>query len=259
MEKMNFIQNGWTMLPIDFFYSFENNTLRNIEFSDNKFINFNCKLLSQFSKIEKLTVKNNEIVFLHASGLHSVKELILTANNLFEIPNFCSNVTGQSLVPKLYRLDLTENAIRKLHPTSFMCLENLRYLILDKNRLAVLENNIFSRLTKLNTLSISWIPHLSIIKPKAFRCHSLKVLRFVNNRFHFDKEKNNQKKYLYDSSKLFKYTPSLRELNFENNHMPKDPAIFRKIFFPLSNLTKLILQATYIATLPERVFQQMPF
>ncbi|XP_063431674.1 toll-like receptor 13 [Mytilus trossulus] len=214
--------------------------------------------MSQFSEIDTLIVERNEIVFLNASGLHSVIKLILTANNLFEIPNFCSDTTGQSLVPRLFLLDLTENAIRKLHPTSFRCLENLRQLILDKNRLAVLENDILSRLTSLTMLSISWTPHLSIIKKRALRSHSLKELRFVNNRFHFDKERDKKNRYLYNSSELFNYTLSLTTLDLTKNRLPKDPVIFRKIFHPLMNLTKLILQATHIAILPERLFQQMP-
>ncbi|VDI34691.1 Hypothetical predicted protein [Mytilus galloprovincialis] len=258
MENMSFIHNGWTMLPMDLFSGFKNYTLKNLFITDYTFLNFNGSMMSQFSKIDRLIVERNEIVFLNATGLHSVIKLILTANNLFEIPNFCSDTTGQSLVPKLIRLDLTENAIRKLHPMSFRCLENLRILILDKNRLAVLENNILSHLTSLNTLSISWTPYLSIIKKRAFRSHSLKVLRFANNRFHFDKERGKKNRYLYNSSELFNYTRSLTTLDLTKNHMPKDPVIFRKIFYPLVNLTKLILQATHIAILPDRLFQQMP-
>ncbi|CAC5382550.1 unnamed protein product [Mytilus coruscus] len=259
MDTMNFINNGWTMLPMDLFSDFRNYTLTKITFNDNTFMTFNCSLLSEFSDIHKLSVERNELVFLNASGLHTVIELILSENNMFEIPNFCADEAGRSLVPKLSRLDMTDNAIRKLRPASFKCLHNLNYLILDKNRLMILENRIFSSLTNLEKLSISWISHLSVIKPGAFNCSSLKVLRFVHNGFRFDKEKNKKKKHLYNSSELFINTQNLMELDLTNNYMPKDPVIFRQMFYPLSNLTKLNLQASYIATLPEELFQKMPF
>ncbi|XP_063431675.1 toll-like receptor 13 [Mytilus trossulus] len=259
MENMNFINNGWTMLPMDLFSGFRNYTLKILQFNDNTFTTFNGSLLSEFLEIHKLYVERNELVFLNASGLHSVIELILTANNMFEIPNFCAENAGRSLVPKFSRLDMTDNAIRKLHPRSFKCLHNLTQLTLDKNRLVVLENRIVSSLTNLESLSISSIPHLSVIKPGAFNCSSLQSLRFVHNGFRFDKEKNNNGKHLFNPIELFVNTQSLMELDLTNNYMPKDPGIFRQMLYPLSNLTKLILQATHIALLPDELFQEMPF
>ncbi|CAG2186695.1 unnamed protein product [Mytilus edulis] len=143
MDTVNFINNGWTMLPMDLFSDFRNYTLEKIMFNDNTFLTFNGSLMSEFSEIHQLSIERNELVFLNASGLHSVIKLILSANNMFEIPNFCADEAGQSLVPKLSRLDMTDNAIRKLRPSSFKCLHNLKKLTLDKNRLMILENRIF--------------------------------------------------------------------------------------------------------------------
>ncbi|VDI78784.1 Hypothetical predicted protein [Mytilus galloprovincialis] len=259
MDTVNFINNGWTMLPMDLFSDFRNYTLEKIMFNDNTFLTFNGSLMSEFSEIHQLSIERNELVFLNASGLHSVIKLILSTNNMFEIPNFCADEAGQSLVPKLSRLDMTDNAIRKLRPSSFKCLHNLKKLTLDKNRLMILENRIFSSLTNLESLSISWIPHLSVIKPGAFNCSSLQVLIFVHNGFRFDKEKNNKGKHLFNPSELFVNTQSLMELDLTNNYMAKDPGIFRQMLYPISNVTKLILQSTHIASLPEGLFQEMPF
>ncbi|CAC5382545.1 TLR13 [Mytilus coruscus] len=258
MQKMYFVNNGWTMLPLDFFSDFINYTLEKLSFGDNILRNFNSSQLSGFSEIHTLSVERNELVFLNSSGLHTIHNLVLISNNIFEIPNFCSDEAGQSLVPKLSRLDLKDNAIRKLGLSSFKCLENLRELILDENRILVLENDIFYRLTNLKTLFINRMPHLSTIKPTAFRCSSLEVLKFVQNEFHFESSKKN-KTFSYDPSELFKHSPSLKKVDLTRNHMTNDPGIFRKIFYPLSNLTELNLQATYIRILPERLFQRMSF
>ncbi|XP_052098309.1 toll-like receptor 13 [Mytilus californianus] len=245
-DTMRFRNNAWTMLPIDFFSNLRNYTMNKLYINENTFMNFNCSLLSHFSTIHKLNVGRNEILFLYARGLHSVTNLTLSANNIFEIPNFCANEAGESLVPKLSRLDLTDNAIRKLLTTSFNCLDNLKHLILDKNRLTVLENDIFSRLSNLKILWINRMCHLSIVKPRAFRSPSMTELMFGYNRCHFKTE-------------LFQHVPSLKKLDLTNHYISSSPNILWKLLYPLSNLTVLILQASRIKILPDRLFQQMPF
>ncbi|VDI59117.1 toll-like receptor 13 [Mytilus galloprovincialis] len=258
MQTMYFINNGWTMLPLDFFSDFRNHTLVKLSLDDNILRNFNGSQLLEFSEIHTLSVERNELVIFNASGLHTVHHLVLISNNLFEIPNFCSNETGQSLVPKLSQLNLKDNAIRKLGSSSFKCLENLRELILDENRVLVLKNDTFSRLTNLKTLLINRMPHLSTIEPTAFRCPSLEVLKFVQNEFYFVSSTKN-KTFSFDPSNLFKHARSLKKVDLTRNHMTNNPGLFQKIFYPLTNLTELNLQATYIRMLPERVFQRMPF
>ncbi|CAG2186687.1 unnamed protein product [Mytilus edulis] len=258
MQTMYFINNGWTMLPLDFLSDFRNHTLEKLSFGDNILKNFNSSQLSEFSELHTLSVERNELAFLNARGLHSVINLVLISNNIFEIPNFCADKTGRSLVPKLSRLDMTDNAIRNLHPASFVCLENLHQLILDENRILVLENEIFYRLTNLEMLSINRMYNLSKIKSTAFRCPSLKALKFVQNNFNFESS-NTKKTFSYNPSELFKYVPSLKEVDLSNNYMTNDPVVFRKIFYPLSNLTEVRLQASFIRKLPERLFQRMPF
>ncbi|XP_071166680.1 toll-like receptor 13 [Mytilus edulis] len=258
MQTMYFINNGWSMLPLDFLSDFRNHTLEKLSFGDNILKNFNSSQLSELSELHTLSVERNELAFLNARGLHSVINLVLISNNIFEIPNFCADKTGRSLVPKLSRLDMTDNAIRNLHPASFVCLENLHQLILDENRILVLENEIFYRLTNLEMLSINRMYNLSKIKSTAFRCPSLKALKFVQNNFNFESS-NTKKTFSYNPSELFKYVPSLKEVDLSNNYMTNDPVVFRKIFYPLSNLTEVRLQASFIRKLPERLFQRMPF
>lgn len=144
MKYMIFKNNAWQSVPIDFFSDFKNYTMKKILLNGNIFRSLNGSLLSYFSRIQTLNISRNELVFLNASGLNAVEDLTLSDNNIFDIPSFCADGAGQSLVPKLTRLDLTDNVICKLLSTSFHCLDNLNHLILDKNRIIVLQNDIFT-------------------------------------------------------------------------------------------------------------------
>lgn len=144
MKYMIFKNNAWQSVPIDFFSDFKNYTMKKILLNGNIFRSLNGSLLSYFSRIQTLNISRNELVFLNASGLNAVEDLTLSDNNIFDIPSFCADGAGQSLVPTLTRLDLTDNVICKLLSTSFHCLDNLNHLILDKNRIIVLQNDIFT-------------------------------------------------------------------------------------------------------------------
>lgn len=146
MKYMIFKNNAWQSVPIDFFSDFKNYTMKKILLNGNilRSLNGSLVILSYFSRIQTLNISRNELVFLNASGLNAVEDLTLSDNNIFDIPSFCADGAEQSLVPKLTRLDLTDNVIRKLLSTSFHCLDNLNHLILDKNRIIVVQNDIFT-------------------------------------------------------------------------------------------------------------------
>lgn len=254
VTELIFENNGWlsTQIPENFLKFMKGGNLSKVKFTGNNFNDFDFMRLDLDNSAKWLNMSDNEMVFIQTRGLQFVTKLYLAVNNIFEIPDFCENGTQNSLAPRLEYLSLSDNAIRKLAPTSFRCLKRLERLILDRNRLNVIEDYVFTSLPSLSKLFISWIPQLGRLQRHAFDHPSLEELLFTQNGFRFDKMHPNNLTY------LFANMSNLQRLDLRRNYLPKESKHLCDLFHGLKRIKKLVLPSTYITVLPSGLFQGMP-
>lgn len=247
LEVLMFEQNNWTTLPRHMFQHLSGANLTYISLNYNNLKKLYFNIFRPLSGLKKLSCRENAIAYMNVSTFHTLQHLDLSENNIYVMPTFCDVINNKSAVPLLKNLSLFNNAIRDISIRSFKCLENLESLILDGNRIRTLDNNVFSTLIKLNTLSLCKLSQLKNINSRAFNSSSLQILRFNENRYRFDK------KIRYDSKEIeiFHFLPNIRELHLAQNYLPKDDNILRQMFEHLTNLRKINLHSTYISLVPE--------
>ncbi|CAG2213425.1 unnamed protein product [Mytilus edulis] len=184
IETLKFENNGWKKFQILFFKNLAGANISTLSLNFNILLTFDASFLRPFNLVGKITCRNNRIERLVITNdFEKVKELDLTANQIVIIPKFCS-ANESTLAPSLEKLTLFDNAIRSLSSRSFRCLNKLRELILDNNRIIEIGNDIFLPLTSLERLSVS---HLKLrkLESRAFNCISLQKLQFIQNDFKF--------------------------------------------------------------------------
>ncbi|XP_076076071.1 toll-like receptor 2 [Mytilus galloprovincialis] len=252
IETLKFENNGWEKIPDTLFKNLAGANISTLSLNFNILLTFDASFLRPFNLVGKITCRNNRIERLVITNdFEKVKELDLTANQIVIIPKFCS-ANESTLAPSLEKLTLFDNAIRSLSSRSFRCLNKLRELILDNNRIIEIGNDIFLPLTSLERLSVS---HLKLrkLESRAFNCISLQKLQFIQNDFKFtDLDR-------FDSKSIFQFLHNLTNLDLTRNYLPKNETIFLQMFEPLDNLQKLVLQKTFFSTLPDMFFQKKPF
>jgi Leucine-rich repeat (LRR) protein len=242
-----FEQNNWTTLPRHMFQHLSGANLVYISLNYNNLKKLYFNIFRPLSGLKRLSCRENAIAYMNVSTFHTLQHLDLSENNFYVMPTFCDVINNKSAVPLLKNLSLFNNAIRDISIRSIKCLENLESLILDGNRIRTLDNNVFSTLIKLITLSLCNLPQLKNINSTAFNSSSLQILIFNKNRYRFDK------KIRYDSKEIeiFHFLPNIRELHLAQNYLPKDDNILRQMFEHLTNLRKINLHSTYISLVPE--------
>ncbi|CAG2192219.1 unnamed protein product [Mytilus edulis] len=251
IEVLKFENNGWENVPKTLFKNLAGANISTLSLDSNHLSTFDATLIELFHQVKKITCKNNAIEKLITNGLQTVEELDMTSNQIVQLPNFCFK-NNSTAAPKLKTLILNDNAIRSLTCRSFMCLGKLRELKLSNNRIKEIGNDIFLPLTSLKRLAVN---HMKLIKleSRAFNCVSLQKLEFIQNDFRFDKYKR------FDAKSIFRFLPNLTTLQMTRNYFPKKNIFFFKMFSPLKNLQKLILQKTSLSSLPDNFFQNKPF
>ncbi|XP_060083626.1 toll-like receptor 13 [Ylistrum balloti] len=252
IQILSLKSNLWKTIRKDIFSEVHNSSIQTLSFSDNLIENIYGSYFSSLHFLRNLDLSNNLISNFNCTGFEStsISDINLENNAMRELPSFCGP-TGQSTV-KIKTLVFRQNYLHNLNEYSFQCLPFLRNLYLDKTSLVTLRNNTFTRLPKLEKLSMtSNGDHLRTIEGFAFNSSSLKKLYFGQNRYRFEKVS-----WLY--GKLFHSLPNLLLLDLTGNFLPSDSQSLRELFTPLVKLEKLILQNTALKALPRNVFQQMP-
>ncbi|XP_052073481.1 toll-like receptor 13 [Mytilus californianus] len=246
--------NGWTSLPGNLLDNLSGANLTVLSLNENDFEIMNASIFKPIFGLKKFFCVECSLAYFKVDGLMKVESIDLTGNNIFEVPNFCDNSGKHSLAPVLKKLILTDNAIRLILPSSFKCLLSLQSLILDGNRMKELKKNSFSILPSLIRLSITHIPRMEIIRQKTFNSSSLRSLQLSQNGFRFD--------HVHDLNYfrgLFINTYNLEKLDLSKNYLPHEPQHTLAMFSPLKQLRTLNIATTGIATIPEGLFQNMPY
>ncbi|CAC5363008.1 unnamed protein product [Mytilus coruscus] len=252
IEKLRFENNGWENIPNTLFKNLAGANISKLSLNSNILLTFDATLLEPFNQVGKITCTGNRIErLIIMNGFQTVEELDLSANQIVIIPCFCSK-NDSTVAPNLKKLTLSDNAIRSLSSRSFKCLNNLRELKLNTNRIIEIGNDIFLPLISLERLSLSFMK-LRKLESRAFNCVSLQKLQFIQNDFKFtDLDR-------FDSKLVFRFLQNLTYLDLTRNYLPKNESIFLQMFAPLNNLRNLILQKTFSSTMPDMFFQNKPF
>ncbi|CAG2221169.1 unnamed protein product [Mytilus edulis] len=256
IDELRFEENNWMLLPTDLFDPLIGSNLSKISLNQNRLETFDTAVFRPLYRVRKVNCRKNNIVnvLIDEAGFRTVEQLDLTSNNIYSIPNFC--LGEKSLAPNLRVLTLNNNAIRYLEHISFKCLYRLEELRLDSNRLTTLGNNVFIYLKSLKLLTINVAPRLRSLGPLVFNSSSLEKLKFSNNGFLFDRCYSSKCKR-YDVDSVFRFLPSLVDLELSKNFLPDSASFLYRMFSPLIKLQKLNLHAASLEILPENLFQKM--
>ena len=140
-----------------------------------------------------MSLENNLIKSVSSNFLPTnLKELTFKSNLITIVPDFCSS-NWMSNLPYLRTLILENNKIHILNNRSFACLPSLNTLHLGRNTLGYIMPNTFRSLTQLNDLDLSelklgFYKHVFAYEPNptvfedSFDNPYLKYFNFSHNR-----------------------------------------------------------------------------
>ena len=178
------VKDGIGRLSNVTFESLENCPLESLHLRHWNLVNIPDGTFSNLGKLETLDLSNNKIMGMTMRGLHNLKNLNLTLNELSAVPRMC-DVNNKSFVPYLENLQLAINHIsdslqfkREGH-----CLTSLVHLNLSFNAISILKSKAFSTLTNLSTLRLDYmLTYDLLIEKNAFMSKSLTELGVGSNK-----------------------------------------------------------------------------
>ncbi|CAG2225349.1 unnamed protein product [Mytilus edulis] len=239
LRSLYFQNNNWLFLPVDMFTSFSYSEIRTVRINGNSFSKLKSATFSPLKKLQKLFLNENEIEHIDLKGISKdLEDLRLNENLLSKVPEWCTKDSRVvSLVKKLESLDLSDNNIGDIRIKAFLCLPNLKKLLLNRIPMRRIRNEtkmqqIFSPLVRLKNLIIS-SASLFILPKNVFPfLKSLEILTLSSNRL---SDWN-------DGSEIFRNMTSLRNLNMKDNFIK----IINKKTFPADVLRSLkVLDLSY--------------
>ncbi|XP_007948657.1 toll-like receptor 12 [Orycteropus afer afer] len=118
--------------------------------------------LSSCHSLRSLTLQNSFLSDLPPGFLTAMPKLqtLNLAANKVKIAMLCTN--GTEAESGLQTLDLSQNGLYTIPPDTFSCLPHLRELLLQDNKLAYLDSQVFQGLRKLETLDLSGNLHIAL-------------------------------------------------------------------------------------------------
>ncbi|XP_056012719.1 slit homolog 3 protein-like [Ostrea edulis] len=251
-ERLVLQHNKWETIPLNMFDGLQGSNISYIDLSYNKLQSFNgTQILRLIPYVKTLILDDNPIsesnIDFH--NMPQMFKLSLENTYLQKVPVFC-DVKGSSLLPRLRSLYLGHTSIRSVSMEDFTCLPYLWKLSLLYTNIRVIPNNTFAALPELQTLILENIITLRRLEYFAFNSTSLKKLQFGYIKFKFD----DKGRYNND---LFKFAPSLRDLDLSNNQISIG-AILKTLLWNLVRLQKLNLQGCGLNYLARGTFDRMP-
>ncbi|VDI68715.1 Rho GTPase-activating protein 21/23 [Mytilus galloprovincialis] len=250
LRSLYFQNNNWLLLPIDMFSGFTESQIRNLQIKGNSLPKLQCSTFSPLKKLQKLFLDKNEIEHIDLTGIpKDLVDLRLNENLLPKVPEWCTkNRRGISLVNKLETLDLSDNIIGDIRINAFLCLPNLRKLLLNRIPMKRIRSNIFVNLPILHSVELSKIGFpLQTIDGYAFNSSSLSHLCMDDANFHFNQDE-------FNTQTCFSLSPNLSFLNLNNNFFPKNKIKMQQLFSPLVRLKQLMMSSANLYILPKNVF-----
>ncbi|KAL3847963.1 hypothetical protein ACJMK2_018852 [Sinanodonta woodiana] len=239
------IQNG------EIFKYFEGRNLTHLSMRENQIIEFNDKILQNFTKLVHLDLHDNWINKINLSSGIETLELFNLSHNQINIfpPVFCDNQTGKTRYTHLKNLDLSWNQIIVPYSQNWNCLKTLETLNLSRNDMEDITNDSFTNLTSLRTLILSEMRFsMRRIRREALKSDSLRCLDLSGNGLNFENPKE-------VDDNVFLYMPSLTSLDVSDNDLGSDGA---KILTNLSHLETLIMSHVYLRLLPDDFLGHFP-
>ncbi|XP_033743997.1 toll-like receptor 13 [Pecten maximus] len=251
LYKMNLEDMALTDVPVNMFEHLQATPIDGFGLSKNNFTMLNGNVFAKLN-VTHLGINNNYIKSINWTGLHNIQVLRLRWNKLPDVPDFCSQ-RNISIVPNLLVLDLGSNKLFEIQPHQFRghCLPKLTNLTLDQNYFRVVPNDTFRDLPSLRRLSLTWIRQNDLLfEPLAFRSDSMELLYIANHIDHFVE--------MNDLPNLFRFCPALKVLDMTKIRLTTPGGrLLQAMLSPLTNLTKLVLQNTYIYNVPPDLFHKM--
>ncbi|CAG2250436.1 unnamed protein product [Mytilus edulis] len=250
LRSLYFQNNNWLLLPIDMFSGLIESQIRNLQIKGNSLPKLQCSTFSPLKKLQKLFLDKNEIEHIDLTGIpKDLVDLRLNENLLPKVPEWCTkNRRGISLVNKLETLDLSDNIIGDIRINAFLCLPNLRKLLLNRIPMKRIRSNIFVNLPILHSVELSKIGFpLQTIDGYAFNSSSLSHLCMDDANFHFNQDE-------FNTQTCFSLSPNLSFLNLNNNFFPKNEIKMQQLFSPLVRLKQLMMSSANLYILPKNVF-----
>ncbi|KAL3847890.1 hypothetical protein ACJMK2_018781 [Sinanodonta woodiana] len=218
---------------------------------ENQIIEFEDKVLENFTKLVHLDLHRNWINKINLSSGIETLELFNLSHNQINIfpPVFCDTQTGKTRYKKLKHLDLSWNQIIVPSSPFWNCLTTLDSFNLSTNDMEDIANDSFTNLTSLRTLILSEMrTTLRRIRNEAIKIDSLQHLDLSGNGLDFDEEKE-------VANDIFNYLPSLTSLDVSDNYFG---SVGTRKLTNLSHLDTLIMRHVSLSQLADGFLQHFP-
>ncbi|CAL4099639.1 unnamed protein product [Meganyctiphanes norvegica] len=146
------------------------NTLKEVDFSNNRLIEFPFSIMHQFEVLEVLHLQDNQYESVKDLHSPSVKDLSLGSDKMTDLPVFQANV-----LPALEVLSIVDSPIQNILPGSFSNLESLQQLTLTGLELFHIVSETFTEDECFTSLSLI-NSHIKQIDPNAIHfCPNMTV------------------------------------------------------------------------------------
>ncbi|KAK3598578.1 hypothetical protein CHS0354_009772 [Potamilus streckersoni] len=236
----------------EIFKYFSGSHLTYLSMRENQIIEFEDKVLENFTKLVHLDLHSNWINKINlSSGIETLEIFNLSHNqiNIFP-PVFCDTQTEQTRYNNLTNLDLSWNQIIVPSSPSWNCLKTLKAFNLSRNDMEDITNNdSFANLTSLKTLILSEMrTTLRRIRSEAIKSDSLQHLDLSGNGLNFEVDKE-------VASDIFNYLPNLMSLDVSDNDFG---SVGTRKLTNLSHLETLIMRHVSLTQLPDDFLQHFP-
>ncbi|XP_076084820.1 toll-like receptor 2 [Mytilus galloprovincialis] len=248
--RLIFEHNSWSHLPLDMFSNFTTNKVLQLRVTGNRIPDIKCHVFFPLNNMLELSLSNNLIENINITGIPSnLKRLHLDNNLLLTVPELCVHRQGDTIaVENLAYLDLSYNSIALIPDNAFVCLPKLKILILNKNPIGRIHNNMFLHNPLIFSVQLSNLGNfLKKIDDFAFNSSSLSRINLQQTNFHFDQENFNPKT-------IFSLSPNLTFLNLDQSYLPRTEIWMQQMFSSLINLKVLSLSSGKLKFLPKNVF-----
>ncbi|KAK3598585.1 hypothetical protein CHS0354_009780 [Potamilus streckersoni] len=236
----------------EIFKYFEGRHLTYLSMQENQIIEFEDRVLKNFSKLVHLDLHHNWINKLSLSSGIGTLELLNLSHNQINIfpPIFCNKTTGKTFYINLKILDLSWNQIIVPYSRNWNCIKTLTTLNLSRNDMEYInENHTFKNLISLKTLILSEMrTTLRRIQSEALKSDSLQVLDVSGNGLDFEDPK------VLDND-ILNYLPNLTSIDVSDNYLNR---VGSQKLTNLSSLEKLIMRHVYLNHLPDNFLGNFP-
>ncbi|KAF5291646.1 hypothetical protein FQR65_LT11420 [Abscondita terminalis] len=176
LEKLNLNENFIDVIHKHSFAGLQN--LQILDLSSNLITQLHNHQFSSLPKLRVLHLGYNKLKYLPKEVLsNTLLEMLDLSYNFFSVvPSLCLAEVGSSL----RQLSISWNNIEHVDSTTFPDIPYLQYLNLNKNKLTILPDNVFTSLSLLQKLDISGNPLRANFKELFHYAQYLKELSLAN-------------------------------------------------------------------------------